>query len=267
MKPFQTTIGGARLAGEEAGMGECVVMLHAGVADRRMWRDTMLALSPNHRTVSYDRRGFGETATPDEDFSHVDDLAAVLDWLDCARATLVGCSQGGRVAIDFALARPERVGRLILVASAVTGAAPPASYPPDVAVLLAELDDAESRGDLDRVNAIEAHLWLDGPTSREGRVEGAKRALFLDMNGKALRHPPLTQERAALSALDGLGEIVAPTLVIVGDLDFPHLRARAREIAATIPRAKAVAMAGCAHLPSLESPEAFNQIVAGFLGP
>lgn len=267
MEPFAVMSGGARLAGEAAGDGPCVVMLHAGVADRRMWRGAMAALSKTRRAIAYDRRGFGETVTPDEPFSHIDDLAAVLDCLDCARATLIGCSQGGRIAIDFALAHPERVDGLVLVASALSGAPPPGSYPSDIAALMVDLDDAEARGDLGRVNAIEAHLWLDGPRSLEGRVAGEARSLFLDMNGKALRHPPLTQERAAPSAFERRGEITAPSFVVVGDLDFPHIRARAQELAAAIPRAKSVTMAGCAHLPSLESPDAFNGIVAGFLGP
>ena len=267
MVQFTVSSGGALLAGEFAGDGLCVVMLHAGVADRRMWRSTFAMLSKTRRVITYDRRGFGETVTPDEDFSHAGDLAAVLDHHTCERATLIGCSQGGRIAIDFALAHPGRVERLVLIASALFGAPQPNEYPPDIAARLADLDDAEARGDVDRVNAIEAHLWLDGPQSPEGRVAGAARALFLDMNGKALRHPPLTRERAAPPAVERLGDIAAPTLVVVGDLDFPHVRIRASEIAKAIPRAQLVTMPGCAHLPSLEVPDAFNKIAAGFLGP
>ena len=100
---FTVVANGARLAGESAGTGSPVVFLHAGVADRRMWRTEMDRLKKTHRVIAYDRRGFGETESAPLPFSHVDDLEAVLDQLGCETATLVGCSQGGRISIDLAL--------------------------------------------------------------------------------------------------------------------------------------------------------------------
>lgn len=240
-------------------------MLHAGIADRRMWRETLAHLATGHLASAYDRRGFGETVSPDEPFRHIDDLNAMLDHLGCARASLIGCSQGGRIAIDYALARPERVAALVLVAPAVTGAAAPEHYPPEIGALLAELDDAEDKQDLERVNAIEAHLWLDGPLSAEGRVGGEIRGLVLDMNARTLQHAPLTQEQACPPAIDRLHEIDIPTCVIWGDLDFPHLQARCQQIAQTIRGARSFLMAGCAHLPNMEQPARFNQAVSAFL--
>jgi pimeloyl-ACP methyl ester carboxylesterase len=240
-------------------------MLHAGVADRRMWRETLAHLATDHLAAAYDRRGFGETTSPDEPFRHIDDLDAVLDHLGCARASLIGCSQGGRIAIDYTLARPERVTALVLVAPAVTGAPEPEHYLPGTGALLAELEEAEDRDDLERVNAIEAHLWLDGPLSAEGRVGGEIRRLFLDMNGRALRHAPLTQQQPCPSAIDRLHEIGIPTYVIWGDLDFPHLQTQCRQIVQTIKGARSFTMRGCAHLPNLEQPARFNQAVSAFL--
>jgi pimeloyl-ACP methyl ester carboxylesterase len=265
MKAFAIPTGGASLRGVAGGQGAAAILLHAGVADRRMWRETLAHLAMDHLAAAYDRRGFGETTSPDEPFRHIDDLEAVLDHLGCARASLIGCSQGGRIAIDYALARPERVAALVLVAPAVTGAPEPERYPPAIATLLAALEEAEDREDIERVNTIEAHLWLDGPLSAEGRVGGAIRALFLDMNGRALRHAPLTQQQPCPPAIDRLHEIRVPTCVIWGDLDFPHLQAQCRQIVQAIAGARSFAMAGCAHLPNLEQPAAFNQAVSAFL--
>jgi pimeloyl-ACP methyl ester carboxylesterase len=265
MKEFDVPIGGASLRGVSSGRGAGVIMLHAGVADRRMWRETLAHLATAHLAAAYDRRGFGETTSPDEPFRHIDDLEAVLDQLGCARASLIGCSQGGRVAIDYALARPGRVTALVLGAPAVTGAPEPEHYPPEIGALLAELEAAEGREDLERVNAIEAHLWLDGPLSAEGRVGGEIRSLFLDMNGRALRHPPLTQQQACPSAVGRLHQIGIPTCVIWGDLDFPHLQAQCRQIVQTVKGARSFTMKGCAHLPNLEQPARFNQAVSAFL--
>lgn len=87
--------GAARLAVTERGEGPPVVFLHAGVADRRSWRDTVDAIAPTHRAIAYDRHGFGDTVYEPEPHAHVDDLLAVLDALDVDRAALVGSSQGG----------------------------------------------------------------------------------------------------------------------------------------------------------------------------
>jgi pimeloyl-ACP methyl ester carboxylesterase len=240
-------------------------MLHAGVADRRMWRETLPYLGGTHLAIAYDRRGFGETRSSNEPFLHVDDLDRVVDHFGSREAILIGCSQGGRVAIDYALAYPEKVTALVLVAAAITGAPAPDEFPPDIARRMADLDEAEERGDIGRVNAIETHLWLDGPLSVEGRVAGAARRLFLDMNRIALQHVPLTLEQSCPSAFDRMGNIAAPAFVVWGNRDFPHIQERSQWLANTIPSAQSLVMEGCAHLPNLEQPERFNAALGSFL--
>src|SRR5262245_29941298 len=102
MRSFSIASGKAQLTGTEDGAGPAVVFLHAGVADKRMWRDQMAAFAGRHRVVAYDRRGFGESRYAAETFSHMRDLRNVLDELKIETACLVGCSQGGRFAVDFA---------------------------------------------------------------------------------------------------------------------------------------------------------------------
>jgi pimeloyl-ACP methyl ester carboxylesterase len=151
--------------------------------------------SAQAKAIAYDRRGFGETRAEKEDFSAMADLLAVIDVVgNGAPAILVGCSQGGRIALDAALLHPSHVRALVLIAPAASGAPEPI-YPPGIEGLMARLKDAEQAGDLDRVNAIKAHLWLDGPLQPEGRVAGEARRLFLDMNAIALRSPPFARYR------------------------------------------------------------------------
>lgn len=268
-REFSIRIGDAALAGTRAGQGPPVVFLHAGVADRRMWRDQMIAIAGTHTGIAYDRRGFGETTAGRAAFAHATDLSAVLDGLALPAAILVGGSQGGRIAIDLALAAPERVRALVLVAPAVSGAPEPGQQPGPIASLIDRLDHAEEAGDIDRVNAIEAHLWLDGPLSPEGRVRGPIRDLFLDMNGIANRNafaddvtgPPQDPP----SAWDRLADLDRPTLVIWGDLDFPDIQSRCVQIASAIPGSRTAVMAGTAHLPNLEQPDGFNRHLQSFL--
>jgi pimeloyl-ACP methyl ester carboxylesterase len=239
--------------------------LHAGVADSRMWRAQLDGVGANYKAIAYDRRGFGATRAEAEDFSAVADLLAVIEALaDGEPAILVGCSQGARIAIDAALRHPSLVRALLLIAPALSGAPEP-TYPPEIKRLLAQLEEAEEVNDLDRVNEIEAHLWLDGPLEPKGRVRGEARRLFLDMNAIALRSPPIGSNLDVGSAFDRLGEITAPSLVICGDLDFPHVEERCRQIASELMKGSGRVLIGVAHLPSIERPADLTRLVAEFI--
>ena len=262
---LQIASGQARLAVRVAGDGAPVIFLHAAVCDSRMWRAQLDTVGASNKAIAYDRRGFGETRAEREDSSAVADLLAVIDAVaNGASAILVGCSQGGRVALDTALLHPSYVRALVLIAPSVSGAPEPI-HPPDIERLTAELKDAEQAGDLDRVNAIKAHLWLDGPLQPEGRVTGEARRLFLDMNAIALRSPPVGSNLDVVPAFHRLGEISAPSLVIWGDLDFPHIQERCRHMAASMPNASRHVLTGTAHLPSLERPTEVTNLVAAFI--
>ena len=261
------TSGRALLACTTAGAGVPVVFLHAGVADHRMWQQQVATVAADgFRAIAWDRRGFGDTLHADESYSHVGDLVRVLDrYAGGEPAILVGCSQGGRIALDATLAHPERVRALVLVAPAVSGAPAVESFPPAIEAMLLRMDEVEASADIDRVNAVEAHVWLDGPGCVEGRVQGAARALFLEMNGIALRAEARGEEIPPPPAYDRVEMIGVPTLVVWGDLDFPHLSARCEHLVATIPGARAAPMPGTAHLPSLEAPDALDAVLVPFL--
>lgn len=265
MRSFTVPSGKAELTGVEDGTGPALVFLHAGVADKRMWRDQMAAFADRFRVVAYDRRGFGETRCRPETFSHMQDLRAVLDKLGIEQATLVGCSQGGRFAVDFALAYPQRVARLVLVAPAIGGAPQPQELPDDIDTLLQQAEQAEDQQHYDLVNRIEAHMWLDGPRSVDGRVQGSARDLFLRMNIIPLKSPSPGKDEAATDSFKKLGKIAAPTLLIWGDLDFPHLQERCALLAKRIKGAQSAMMPGTAHLPNLEQPKQFNALLDAFL--
>lgn len=267
---MQVTSGQATLAVEVVGptqstAGPDVLLLHAGVTDRRSWRQVAEQLSVTSRCISFDARGFGDTTyAPEPGWSPVDDAVSVLDAVGADRAVVVGSSSGGQVAVDLALARPDRLAGLVLIAPAVRGA----PYPPPTEremSLEEEAERAQEAGDLDIANGLEAQLWLDGPTSAEGRVGGRARELFLDMNGRALRSadPGPSADRDA--AWPRLGEVGVPSLVLVGDLDVSDLRAIGRQLAAALPDAEFAELPGIAHLPQLEAPEALASAMGDFL--
>ena len=265
VEPFTLEIEDASFAGLEAGEGIPVVFLHAGVCDRRMWTNQIEAVaSAGFWGIAYDRRGFGETASPDESFSHLEDLEAVLDALGVHAAVFVGASMGGALAIDFALANPERVAGLVLVGTSISGAKVP-GLPPEIMKIVNAMEAVEESGDTDAINAVDTHAWLDGPLSESGRVAGDVRALFQAMNGVILRKPALTREDKPEPAVHAIGDIGAPTLLVAGDLDFPHIVNRHDDLSEDIENAFAVVIEGTAHLPSLERPDLFNPLLLEFL--
>jgi pimeloyl-ACP methyl ester carboxylesterase len=260
--------GGAGNGDGRAGRTD-VVLLHAGVCDRRGWGELVDALTTaGHRVVAFDRRGFGETVYVPEPHSSVDDTLAVVAAAGMGPAVaVVGNSMGGRVALDLALAHPDRVETLVLIGTAVRGAPDPDESSAAVDRLVAAIDAAEDAGDLDEVNRLEAHLWLDGPGGPEGRVGGEPRALFMEMNGRALAAWDAGPEEPLPSAWDRLAEIEVPALVAVGELDLPHIRARSATIADQLPRGRLLELHGVAHLPSLEGSDVLVDEVCRFLAP
>ena len=257
--------GRAILATYVVGRGSPVVFLHSNVCDSRMWNAQLDAVSTSHKAITYDRRGFGKTTAEQEDHSALADLIAVLDaTADGEPAILVSCSLGGRIALGAALRHPSRVHALVLIAPNVTGAPDP-TYSPEIERLMAQSKEAEAFRDLDRVNAMKARLWLDGPLAPEGRVAGPARDLLIDMNGVALRSPPVGSDVDVPPIYHRLSEIVAPSFVVWGDLDFPYVQERCRHVAATMPNGSGHKMKGTAHLPSLDQPEEVTALLATFI--
>ena len=261
---FEIVVGGARLAGLRMGEGLPVIFLHAGVCDLRMWESQMAAVAEDGwQAIAYDRRGYGQTTSQDVAFSHVDDLEAVLRAHDIHAAVFVGCSLGGGLALDFALRHPGRVMGLALIGTSVTGA--PWTATEVEQMIEAAEEDAWERGDMDMVNRVQAHEWLDGPRAASGRVGGAARALFLDMNARALGLPRLTQEEEPPKAWRRVNEVNAPTLLLVGDEDFTALIERHDHLSEEMPNAFAAMLEGVAHIPSLERPDLVNSMLLEFL--
>jgi len=265
VSPFEIDLDGAIIRGEADGFGIPVVFLHAGIADRRMWAGQMREIAAaGYHVVSYDRRGFGETESPDVPFSHLLDLEGVLDRLSMHAVILVGSSAGGALAIDFALEHPERTIGLVLVSTQVSGAEAVA-FPEQAEGLEDALGYARERGNLDSVNRIEAHIWLDGPLGKSRRVQGPARDLFLQMNGAVLRGEKFEEEEEPHSAIDHVATITAPTLLVAGELDFPDVIALHEDLSDDMENAFAVILEETAHLPSLERPDLFNPLLLEFL--
>lgn len=256
-------LNGARFYYEVAGAGDPLVLVHAGIADRRMWDGQFDVLAEHYMVVRYDRRGFGLTRMVAGDFSQHADLYELLKSLKLERATLVGCSQGGKTVLDFTLEHPSMVKALVLVASALGGFTFSGPSPKE----LEELEEAESVGDVERMNELELRIWVDGHARTPEQVDQMVRERVRDMNRIALKTPADLGKELQLEppAAFRLEEIRVPTLVVIGDLDTPKTQAAADMLSEKISGAQKVRIRGTAHLPNMEQPEEFNRQVLAFL--
>lgn len=253
--------GGAEIYYEWAGSGPPVVLLHAGIADSRMWDLQFEAFAESHTVVRFDARGYGRTRPVAGNFSQREDLRALLTLLDITRPSLVGCSMGSRTALDFALRYPHRLDRLVLVSPAVSGF----RYQGRPSPLWYEIEAAEIADDMARVNELEIQMWVDGPRRRPEHVTPWVRALALEMNAIALAHTGVGREDPALSAEGRLHQVTAPTLLVVGEEDTPWTRAEANWLMKFMDGARRVDVPDAGHLVNMEQPAAFNEVVLGFL--
>jgi 3-oxoadipate enol-lactonase len=245
-----------RLHVEHAGAGRAVILLHAGIADSRMW-DPQWATWPAHVAVTrLDLRGFGRSGRPVGPFSHAADVLAVLDASEIDRGLLVGASLGGLVALDLAAAHPERVSALVLAGPPLPGYA----WSPELRAFSAAEDAALSAGDLEAATELNVDFWL---ASASVEVRAAIREQQLD--AFRLQVPDEAEESLLTEELTAsLAAITCPVLVLTGERDRADFRTIADHLAATLPNARRGTISGAGHLPSLERPAAFDAAALKF---
>ena len=256
---------GGTLWAQWAGSGSGVVLVHAGIADARMWDPQWGTLVSRHRTARYDTRGFNRTTTEAVPFSNRADVIAVMDAAGIDRAVVVGCSRGGSIALDTALEYPDRVSGLVWVCGGVSGAEvddlPEAIAAFERQEALYEAKDWEAMADLD------VQIWVDGLGQPAGRAAESVRALVrqmcLDSYTKELEEgEPIVLDPPAAGRL---GELQVPVLAIVGLLDLPATSAMASILVDGAPNARRVDLPDVAHLPNLERPTWFTETLRSFL--
>jgi pimeloyl-ACP methyl ester carboxylesterase len=234
-----------------------VLLLHAGIADGRMWAAQVEALeAAGHRVVAPDLPGFGDAALEPGELSYVDVAAAHVT----APAAVVGCSFGGRIALELASHRPELVDRLVLVGAGLGDW----DWSESTRARFAEEEELIERGDLAGAAEQQARMWLApdaAPAVRElteaMTLRSYEQQLPLEEQVRATWPQPPAAER--------LAEIAAPTLVIVGSEDVADIVAMAEHLATRIPAARLERIEGAGHLPSLERPDELNRLLLDFL--
>jgi pimeloyl-ACP methyl ester carboxylesterase len=245
--------GGTVWAEDTGGPGAPVVLLHPGIGDSRVWDLVMPRLAGRYRLIRYDARGHGMSPPATAPYTLLNDLVVVLDHLEVAQATMVGCSQGGASSLDLALARPERVSALVLVSPGVSG------YPmPRDPGLDAEMEALADAGDVDGVARLAAGIWTTGPQDDAAMAQLRSAAKAWLANGEYEKEGP--------PAFGRLGEITAPSVLLIGDQDYPPLIDCDEAIAARIPGCRKIDVPGGDHLLPLHFPELVAETIEVLAG-
>jgi len=259
-------VDGAQIYYETVGTGSPFVMIHAGVADSRQWNNEFAFFAQGYQVFRYDLRGYGKSEPVDGEFSHMGDLVAVLDALNIHEPFIImGCSMGGGLAMDFALAFPSRVKALIMVGSGPSGLDLDVPEP----AKFTEAEKAYETGDLDLAAEIETQIWFDGTGRTPEQVDQNMRKLAYEMNRKALgyevRNLGKRSPNIETPAFNRLADLKMPVLVVVGTHDIPYILAAADYMKENIPIVQKVTIEDGAHLPNMDQPDQFQQIVEVFL--
>ncbi len=240
-----------------------LVLLQGFMASRGIWKWQVEAFSPYFRIITMDNRDAGESAPEAESYSMADlagDVASLLTSLGIERASILGHSMGGYVALQFASLYPGRLGKLILVGtSALAGGALGRPAPSYDRARFIEDPIERTRKRYTRLTApgyFEAH-----PEKLEATAQTAR--------GNALTFESMVrQSNSAFLTHDtreALPTIAVPVLIVHGDVDPTIPVSAGRKIAEAIPGAKLVVFEGVGHLPHLERTEEFNRLVLDFL--
>jgi pimeloyl-ACP methyl ester carboxylesterase len=244
---------------DEQGAGEAVLLLHAGVADRRMWADDLGWLADaGYRAIAVDLPGFGEARVPGA--APWEDVLQTLRALGLDQAAIVGNSFGGAVALRVAAIAPSAVSRLMLVSP------PPLDDEPSVRLAAAweAEESALEEGDID--GAVEAVLeaWVqpDAPAALRERIADMQRnALEIQTQADEIDDAPDPLEQHP----EALDRLAMPVLTTAGEHDMPDFKRAAEEIAGRVRDGRFVMLEGAGHLASLETPDAFRDLALTFL--
>jgi pimeloyl-ACP methyl ester carboxylesterase len=251
---------GTSLYYEVSGTGPAVVLLHGRGADHRMWADQVPLLARRYRVVNYDMRAFGKSPAGESSYAHADDLAALLDYLGIDRAVPVGVSLGGGAAVNFAILYPQRVRGLVAVDSSLGGFGWSREF--NAWMEAVQRTAVESGVEAAKSMYVDS-LMFAGLASRPGASERL-REIMKDYSGWHWVHEDRGRPLKP-PAIERLGSIGVPTLVVVGELDAPDFHAIASILEREIPGARKVVLSGVGHVPNMEAPERFNDLLLEFL--
>lgn len=261
-EPKLATLATGRLAYAERGTGPALTFLHGFTLDHTMWSPQLDDLSADHRTIAYDRRGFGRSDVPGaEPYSAIDDARALLDHLDVAKTWVFGHSAGGHTALELALAMPDRVRGLVLVCTSGLGGVP---FSFDLMGLFKNLRKAALKDGVSAAREVWKKAGWFAPARERPELCAVIDAMIDGYSGWHWTHDdPIVNLDPPPAAR--LGELAMPVLIVGATRDLPYNQAINDALQRGIAGAELVKLDGVGHMAGLEAPDATNRAIRTFL--
>lgn len=258
----RVNVGDAAIHYELTGHGKTIVLIHGAAGDLIIWDDQVAAFAPRYRVLRYDRRGNGKSTGHADPTADPDDLRILLDSLGIRSATVLGLSAGGRTALNFAVAFPDRVEALVLYGSAPPAGFQPMPPGPPPGAMAGEIARRHGLDSLWHFMVAQGLAWV--PPNRPDAQERI-RQMWSRYDGRDLLDPRPPSGRVPAARVDQLQQIRVPTLVIIGDHERPLNRMVADTLARRIPNARQVVITDGGHGAHFAQPERFNAALMDFL--
>jgi pimeloyl-ACP methyl ester carboxylesterase len=258
-------INGNRLYYETTGQGEPLILLHSGIADSRMWQPQIKQLAEHYQVITLDFRGYGKTVYQAGQFWYYEDVYSLAKHLQLVPVNIIGCSLGGRVAIELALQYPTVVKSLILLSPGLKG------YEYTNRNTLSwdnKLEKLIALDKKDEVADLLVHIWVVGLRRKRRNVDRGVTAFVKEMildNYDAVVDR-VEEAELGFEVIPRLGEIKAHTLVIVGDEDLPDMLTISQIITTEISQAERIIVPNVAHKINLEMVDYTTNLILSFLG-
>lgn len=268
LKTGYVNVGNGYLYYEEAGEGIPLILVHGHSLDCRMWDGQFYVFARNYRTIRYDLRGYGKSSPQSEDyqFTHVEDLVALMDSLHIDKAHIVGLSLGGYIGTDMLGWFSERMLSAVLASGNLRKSKGP-SQP--MTSDEAALRDEEISALKDRGVDVMKKEWFEGLVASGGTLRDSIREPLWKMINDWNAWQPLHKEVRVTAGMDAFEELKrkrpeVPVLILEGRSEnnrFPEHP----EILDYLPNAKMMIIDDCGHMLNMERPKEFNDVIEEFL--
>lgn len=257
-------VNNTKLYYECKGEGEPLLLVHGLPIDSRMWDSQFEELALHYKVIRFDLAGYGMSGVHNEDCSYLEDIRVLLDQLGIPKTSILGCSVGGKLAIDFYLQYPERVDSLVLVSSGLNGWT-------KISAEKEEFDKVFTpyfqSFDKENISKLLTKAWVAGPFRQIDEISEEVSVLFAKMIDNSL-----SKERGtgrfhfpSYVAIDYLNKIDIPTLIITSEFDFPEYIEIANYLNSQIKHSKLISFQGAGHMLNMEKPKEFTEAVLNFL--
>ncbi|QOR68313.1 alpha/beta hydrolase [Cytobacillus suaedae] len=250
---------------EIVGNGKPLLLIHGLPIDSRMWDGQFEELSKQYKVIRFDLPGYGKSGAHDNDFSFVEDLKGLLDYLHIETVSIIGLSIGGQIGIDFSLDYPEKVESIVLVSNGIIGWT---DFSTERKQFNEKINLSYQEGNLEKTIELMCNGWVMGPNRNQDMVSKDVVNLFSEMVKETYAKEAKGKGRMLFpekKAIERVEEIKIPTLLVTSEYDFPEFRKIAIFLHEKIEDSKITMIPGTAHMLNMEKPKEFNETVLDFL--